>query len=96
VASQEEEVVAKEDTVARTISVAMGAVVLQHVVVATSTTHRKRAAIMVATTTTTTTTTVHRHLMVMNALYAKSASSLGTQRIDVGTGSMRTTCQMRS
>jgi hypothetical protein len=78
VASQEEEVAAKEDTAAKTISVAVGVTVLQHVVTATSIAHRKGAVVAVATTTTTTTTTVHRHLMVMNALYAKSASSSGT------------------
>jgi hypothetical protein len=67
----------------------------QHVVAATSTTCRKGAAGAVGTTTTTT-TIVHRHLMVMNALYAKSASSSGTRQIDVGTGLMRTMCHMRS
>jgi hypothetical protein len=56
----------------------VGVTVLQHVVTATSIAHRKGAVVAVATTTTTTTTTVHRHLMVMNALYAKSASSSGT------------------
>ena len=89
----QEEAATKEDMAARTISVAAGATVLRHVVAATSTTRRKGVAGAVATTTT---TTVHRHLMAMNALYAKSASSPGTQRIDAGTGIMRTMCQIRS
>jgi hypothetical protein len=60
VASQEEEVAAKEDMAARTISVAVVTAVHRHVVAATSTTCRKGAAGAVGTTTTTT-TIVRRH-----------------------------------
>jgi hypothetical protein len=89
--SQEEEATAKEDTAARTISVAV--VVHQHVVTQLQQRVAKGAAGVVGTTTT---TTVRHRLMVMNALYAKFASSSGTRRIDAGTGSMRTTCRIRS
>jgi hypothetical protein len=91
VSSQEEEAIAKEDTTARTISMSVGVAVHQHVVMQLQQCVTKGVAGVVGTTTT---ATMRRRLMVMNALYAKSASSLGTQRIDASTGSMRTTCQM--
>jgi hypothetical protein len=87
VSSQEEEATAKEDTTARTISMSVGVVVHKHVVAQLQRV-TKGAAGVVGTTT----ATMRRRLMVMNALYAKSASSLGTHRIDANTGSMRTTC----